>query len=295
MKDERLAQKKVFLAIIFIAVIIVGIMFSVSINYQIKDKQAKATSVAIPTMTAETLDFLYRKGVGYINLSRWQDAKVTFESIFEVDPDYKDVQARLIEVEANIKTSNPLSTVMPTLIATVQNIPLSDNGVITLNIKPQEPVAPINIPIELSSSPEIAGDLAWNKPTFASSYWKEKYPSGATSGKVWVSASSTRSWFYVDLGQSENIYQIVTTLFVDSNFSTAPQTAYIVSNDLKNWQIVLEETNYQNASHRGQLRILTLAEPVNARYVGLYAKDWDGGWGNQKDFVVLPLESAIKE
>jgi hypothetical protein len=157
-----------------------------------------------------------------------------------------------------------------------------------LNIKPREPVEPINIPTKPSSSSKIAGDLAWNKPAFASSYWADGYPSGATSGELWRSAGSTNSWFYVDLGKPEDIHEIVTTLFVDAAFSAAPRTTYIVSNDLKKWQLVIEETNHQNASHRGQPRVLTLSEDVRARYVGLYATGWDGGWADLSVFAVLP-------
>jgi hypothetical protein len=165
------------------------------------------------------------------------------------------------------------------------------NAVVTnlvLPLSPQQPKKSVNIPTDPAPEPKFPGNLAWNRPTFASSYWKDGYPSKATSGGAWRSAGSTGSWLYVDLGTPQPIQRIITTLFVDANFSQAPRTTYIVSNDLKTWQRVYEETNPENASKRGQPRTLTLPAVVTAQYVGLYATGWDGGWADLTVFAVLP-------
>lgn len=89
--------------------------------------QAKATAQAQEakaTATAEALAQLeehYQKGLGYMNLSRWDEAKAELEQVFGVDPDYKDVQARLKEAQAEIAKLIPTAT--PTPIATPTPLP----------------------------------------------------------------------------------------------------------------------------------------------------------------------------
>ena len=82
--------------------------------------EAQATAVAAPTATADALEAHYQKGLGYMNLERWEEAKAELEHVFEVDPNYKEVQAKLTEVEAEIAkltptmTPSPLATNTPT-------------------------------------------------------------------------------------------------------------------------------------------------------------------------------------
>jgi len=177
-------------------------------------------------------------------------------------------------------------------IATAAGTTLYPYPTLALNLTPQTPVVPVNLSPSHSAAPLYAGDLAWNKPAFASTYWQNYYPARVTDGltdppEQWISASSTGTWFYVDLGTPSTIHQIVTTLFVDINFSTAPHNYYIVSNDLATWQIVADEINYNNAVSRPQ-RTFILPQDVTARYVGIYAADWSGGWGDMILFAVLP-------
>lgn len=158
-----------------------------------------------------------------------------------------------------------------------------------LPIQPQRPIAPINLPEQPTAPPKFSGDLAWNQPTFASSYYEDGYPARCTSGQgAWRSAESSGAWVYVDLGEPKRIHHIVTTLFVDANRSKSPRTTYIASNDMRIWERVIEETNVDNVSKRGQPRTLTLPHDVTARYVGLYAAGWDGGWADMGVFAVLP-------
>ena len=161
----------------------------------------------------------------------------------------------------------------------------------TLELPPQEPIPGVNIPCKPTWPPPYPGDLAWNKPTFASSYYKGHYPTYSTStsaGDAWLSAGSTGSWFYVDLGEPKTIQTIITALFVDSNISLTPRTTFIASNDLKTWQRVVEERNVLNMCNGWKPRTLILSQEVTARYIGLYATGWDGAWADQRVFVVLP-------
>jgi hypothetical protein len=169
----------------------------------------------------------------------------------------------------------------------------SESEALVLDLTAQSATSPMNIPASPSQSPVYAGDLAWNKPTFASTFYADGYPSGATNDPgAWRTASSDGTWFYVDLGEAQTIHQIVVTLFVDSAFTAAPVTQYIVSNDLQTWQVVLTDVNTENLSGRFQPRLLTLAEDVTARYVGLYAADWGGGWGGAEAFSVFSPENT---
>jgi len=79
---------------------------------------AQATAAAAPTATAETLEALYQKGLGYINIGRWVEAKTELERVFEANPNYKEVQAKLAEVEAEIARLTPTSTPTPITTAT---------------------------------------------------------------------------------------------------------------------------------------------------------------------------------
>jgi len=75
---------------------------------------AQATAAAAPTATAEALEAHYQKGLGYMNMGRWEEAKAELEQVFAVDPNYKEVQARLAEVEAKLEElSIPTATLTP--------------------------------------------------------------------------------------------------------------------------------------------------------------------------------------
>lgn len=74
---------------------------------------AQATAVAQvadATATADALEAHYQKGLAYINLGKWEEAKTELEQVFAADPNYKEVQAKLAEVEAEIQVSKPTAT-----------------------------------------------------------------------------------------------------------------------------------------------------------------------------------------
>ena len=85
---------------------------------------AAATAAAAPTATAEALETHYQKGLGYMNIGRWEEARAELEQVFEKDPNYKEVQAKLTEVEAEVAkltptaTPTPVETPTPTVTAT---------------------------------------------------------------------------------------------------------------------------------------------------------------------------------
>ena len=71
---------------------------------------AQATAAAAPTATAEALEARYQKGLGYMNMERWEEAKAELEQVFTADPNYKEVQAKLVEVEDQIAKLTPTAT-----------------------------------------------------------------------------------------------------------------------------------------------------------------------------------------
>jgi len=91
---------------------------------------ATATARAAATATAETsavaataeaLEAQYQRGLGYINLERWVEAKAELEQVFATDPNYKEVQAKLAEVEAKLaELGIPTATLTPTPTDTPQ-------------------------------------------------------------------------------------------------------------------------------------------------------------------------------
>lgn len=102
--------------------------------YRFQEKQAEATLVAIPTLTAESLEFLYQKGLGYINIGQWQEARATLQSVFEINPNYKNVQEELKVVNAKMVqlklTPRPLPTISPTPRPASVKSSVSVNGLV---------------------------------------------------------------------------------------------------------------------------------------------------------------------
>lgn len=75
---------------------------------QAQEAKAAATAEALAQLEAH-----YQKGLGYINIGRWEEAKAELEQVFEVDPNYKEVQAKLAEVEAEVAKLIPTATSTP--------------------------------------------------------------------------------------------------------------------------------------------------------------------------------------
>jgi tetratricopeptide (TPR) repeat protein len=81
--------------------------------------RATATAQAAATVTAEirsAIESAYQRGLAYFDLERWEQANAEFEQVIAVDPDYKDVQAKLAEVEvrlAEVRALTPTATSLP--------------------------------------------------------------------------------------------------------------------------------------------------------------------------------------
>lgn len=94
---------------------------------QQKQTEAQATIIAAPAATTEALEAQYQKGLGYMNLARWEEAKLELELVFAVDPNYKEVQAKLAQIGVEVTklvptaTSTPVATATP--VATVTPVP----------------------------------------------------------------------------------------------------------------------------------------------------------------------------
>lgn len=178
-------------------------------------------------------------------------------------------------------------SITPTFIYPVAN---QSGYTLQLNINRRTAAKPRNVAASTSAEPYYPGDIAWTKPVFASTYDDDYYPSGVTSGLGvgWRTASSDGTWMYVDLGTPQVIHQIVAVHFVDADFAQSPQYYYMVSDDVQTWRVVAHEIDTANTTHPSEPRIITLPEDVTARYVGLYAADWDSGWGEVDLFAVFP-------
>jgi len=87
---------------------------------QAQEAEATATAEALAQLEAH-----YQKGLGYMNIGRWEEAKAELEQVFEADPNYKEVQAKLGEVEEKLteiraRTPTPMPTTpTPTSFSTM--------------------------------------------------------------------------------------------------------------------------------------------------------------------------------
>jgi hypothetical protein len=117
--NQRLTRRIIFWSLILTAILIVCIMSGMTAIYQSLTQRAQATSIAIPTITAEALEAIYQKGLAEMNIGRWQEAKREFDVVFEVDPNYKDIQVKLREVETKLTELNQTPMTSPTQEAIV--------------------------------------------------------------------------------------------------------------------------------------------------------------------------------
>ncbi len=113
MANQGLKRQLIFWAIILTAVFIVCIMSGMTVIYKTVTQRAEATLVAIPTITAEALEATYQKGLAEMNIGRWQEAKREFDTVFGINPNYKDIQVKLKEVEAKMAELNQVPITSP--------------------------------------------------------------------------------------------------------------------------------------------------------------------------------------
>jgi hypothetical protein len=113
MQAQLSSNKLIFWTIISVSIALVAITYNVSVSYQVRDRWVRATAMAIPTATAEALELRYQKAVGNVNLGRWEAAKTDLDFIFEIDPNYKDIQTQLGKVETTIIELRSIATPAP--------------------------------------------------------------------------------------------------------------------------------------------------------------------------------------
>ena len=76
--------------------------------------QATATAQAVAaTTTAAAVETHYQRGLAYVNLEKWAEAQMELEAVFEIDPNFKDVQAQLVVVASEIMKLTPSPTPIP--------------------------------------------------------------------------------------------------------------------------------------------------------------------------------------
>lgn len=71
---------------------------------------ATAAAQAAPIATTRALDTRYQRALGFINLKQWVEAQAELRAIFDLDPNYGDVQAQLALVHAEVAKLTPAAT-----------------------------------------------------------------------------------------------------------------------------------------------------------------------------------------
>lgn len=89
---------------------------------------ATADAHAQATATAQAVEAAYARGVGAMNLGDWPTAYAALRAVFDAEPDYADVQARLAAVILALTptatpTASSTSTPLPTATATPTDTP----------------------------------------------------------------------------------------------------------------------------------------------------------------------------
>lgn len=240
-EKTRLSERTIFWTVILLSIIVVAVIAgSLELN-RVQDEQAKATLAAIPTMTAESLEFLYQKGLGYINIEHWQQAKTTLEFVFEIDPNYKDVQARLIEIETQMARLNITPTSLP-----LSGPPVAtDTPIVSSNLTPSIPRQDMSQTLSCDnfdsgldgwfvySTYENPG-IVVNPPGMMQLLGNSTRPSGvtvkkelSTTGQIEVTSvfthfSPTTLYFWIEYIDGETYY-----LFRDGTTSSNPQVHII--------------------------------------------------------------------
>jgi tetratricopeptide (TPR) repeat protein len=91
------------------------------------------------------IESAYQRGLAYFNLERWEQAKAEFEQVIALDPNHKDVQAKLTEAEARLAEIRALTpTAPPTTTPGPSPTPLPTA---TSTSRPTATARPTNTPI----------------------------------------------------------------------------------------------------------------------------------------------------
>ena len=101
----------------------------IALDASYKDVQARLVEVKTrlaesrATATATAVETHYQKALAHINLEQWIEAQMELQAVFETDPNYKDVQAQLAVVNAEISKLTPTATPSPSVTPTPRHTP----------------------------------------------------------------------------------------------------------------------------------------------------------------------------
>lgn len=188
----------------------------------------------------------------------------------------------------------PTSAVSPTITVPALARRPGDE-LLRLPLVRQTPKEALNICAACAAQPEVEGDLVFGKPVFASSVLEDNYPALATDGvaeSAWQSQNSRVGWLYVDMEAVQSFNTIITDLWVTDLWGFEQKTRFIVSNDLRTWLVIAQESIPKELVAGGYLRTLRLKEAVSARYIGVYGDQW-GGNAIMKRLIVLPPDASL--
>ena len=250
-----------------------------------QDAKATATAEALAqnaTATAQAqaeLEARYQKGLAYIRLKRWDEAKAELDQVVSQDPTYKDVQTKLAEVELVIRsrpTATPTTTPIPSPTATA------------------------------TPRPKIVLEVAAGKPATASGFWRSSSflflpsaivdrstdESGACGRQItsyWLLPDKQTGWVQVDLQQN---YTIVKLHWLNTHNSRCNDRA------TTRFHIALSETGAftgeEQTVHSGTMALslspthqeIVLSPPVVARYVRFYVDEFYEAGGGLNELEV---------
>jgi tetratricopeptide (TPR) repeat protein len=239
---------------------------------EVRAKQQEANAIAhaaAATATAEALETHYQKGLAYMNLERWEEAKAEMEQVLEVDPDYKETQEKLAQIE------QALTNIAPTLTA---------------------------------RSPKTALEVAARKPATASGFWRYSdnhlYPPsnivdrttdepdgcGPGASSYWLLPDNQTGWAQVDLQQN---YTIVKLRWLNTHNGRCGGDRATTR-----FHIVVS----QSGAFKGEERVVysgtmkfsvspiyqeaVLSPPVEARYVRFYVDEYYRAGGGLNELEV---------
>ena len=250
---------------------------------------AQVAAAAGPTATAAALEAHYQKGLGYVNIGRWQEAKAELEQVFAIDPNYKDVQGKLREIEGVIVNLIPTAKPAPVLTPTSspEGISLSDFWQVNPADPPNcSPPSPAVVPLRdnaglynlalLKQAGSTASSLIAKYPDrHQIQYLNDGWYNNCRS---WI-PDKMPAWIEVDLGDEFMIEKIVfgsehTAYYKDRAATYFAVKLATLSQYPNRWQEVL---TYNQPDKPIQRTTAFEFKPMSARYVHIefYASDID--------------------
>lgn len=132
--------------------------------------QAAAVKVAVAAQSAATataqaisdIESAYQRGLGYANLQRWDQAKTELEKVIAIDPNYKDVQTRLVDIETKLAEKIPAPTINPTEPPTPLPVPTRTPAPKVINISAAGEWQDTGVSLAAGQTFEVTATGAWS-------------------------------------------------------------------------------------------------------------------------------------